>query len=168
MTENEYKLLHRRAAIAFNRIAEFFLVRDFRTNQPLTEEDHAERHSIWKSTFLPLDYEDCNQALSDMIDGKIPDPGYDPSNFPAKIRARAMEFSAKRARDMANDRQRQKVSPAGKPWSMKEDKECERAFAYVTARIEGREFADKYEKRAAISDAMNEIWPEGEPHPTFD
>lgn len=102
MNEAEYRTFWKRACLAFPRIAEFFAVADFKSNRPLTDEESKERHYLWKQTFYPLDNEDCQRALADMIAGTIPGIGFDPSDFPAKIRARASEFRNQRARELTN------------------------------------------------------------------
>jgi len=102
MNEPEYKAFWRSASLAYPRIAEFFSVVDFKSNEPLTDADWQDRHHLWKQTFFPLDNEDCQRALADMVAGTIAGPGFDCSDFPAKIRAQASEYRNRRAKELAN------------------------------------------------------------------
>lgn len=114
MTNEEYKAFWHRAAMAFPRIAEFFTVLDFHSRAELSEADREERHYLWKQTFYPLDIEDCQRSLADMIAGTIPGIGFDPSDFPAKIRAQASEYRNRRARELTNQTLHQNLRGDGK------------------------------------------------------
>ena len=171
MNTEQYKAFWKSASIALPRIAEFFTVADFRTNRPLTEEEAAERHGLWKQVLLLLDFDDCKQALIDMVGGVIDPPGFDCSDFPAKIRRQAREYGAKRAKELSNSKQRDAIR-GGKKWSLSTDGECLRAFLYIT--IRGKELMGDVDPRKShwqwcdsVHEAMEEIWPEGTSHPKF-
>jgi hypothetical protein len=102
MTGEEYKAFWHRAAMAFPSIAKLFTVVDFHSNRTLSDADREERHHLWKQTFYPLDNEDCNNALAEMVAGRIPGPTFDCSDFPGKIRAQASEYRNRRAKELAN------------------------------------------------------------------
>jgi hypothetical protein len=165
MNDSQYRDFWKSCALAFPRIAEFFIFADFTTKRELDEAEHAQRHAIWKRTLLPLNIDDCDRALTDMVDGKITGPGFDPSDFPGKIRSRASEIANHRAREAANAKQRAAVS--GERWSLRGDMEASRAFMFVTERIGDMRGRPRQEIRDAIADALDECWPDRNGHPVF-
>lgn len=167
MTSEEYKAFWHRSAMAFPRIAEFFTVLDFNSKAELSEEDRDERHHLWKQVFFPLDNEDCLKSLADMVDGKISGPGWDCSDFPAKIRAQASEYRNRRARQLANDGLHKSLRGDGERQVVTQEGETAKACQYVLNRIGDMSKATRFDKQEAIRKALEEIWPEGEGHPVF-
>lgn len=190
MNTEEYQLFYKSAKTCFPRVHDFFTVIDNHSRRELTDEEYEERHRLWKTVFLPLELEDCYKALEMMQAGVIAGPGFDASDFPAKIRAQAREFAGDRVRERARINQREKTYGGSMADGLRVKASMQRDVAVIIARAEeifaaeypdlrlkkdqtlndSKQFRQESYRRwkQCVSLAMEELYPDADHPPTLD